>query len=85
VVQIFTYIKLLLSCRHYCYLHLILTFSNLIPISPGGHQFESCKEASAYLLSVSGVQDKGHLKSSYTDDGAQQLSSSMNMASESVS
>lgn len=51
-------------------------------VSPGGHQFESCKEASAYLLSVSGVQDKGHLKSSYTDDGAQQLSSSMNMASE---
>ncbi|BAT78511.1 Methyl-CpG-binding domain-containing protein [Vigna angularis] len=52
-------------------------------VSPGGHQFESCKEASAYLLSVSGVQDKGYLKSSCTDDGAQQLSSSMNMASES--
>ncbi|QCE15898.1 uncharacterized protein LOC114163788 [Vigna unguiculata] len=52
-------------------------------VSPGGHQFESFKEASAYLLSVSGVQDKGHLKSSCTDDGAQQLSSSMNMASES--
>ncbi|CAJ1974102.1 unnamed protein product [Sphenostylis stenocarpa] len=50
---------------------------------PSGHQFESCKEASAYLLSVSGVQDKGHLKFSYTDDGALQLSSSMNMASES--
>ncbi|KAG5018952.1 hypothetical protein JHK87_014807 [Glycine soja] len=51
-------------------------------VSPDGHQFESCKEASAYLLSVSGVQDRSHLKSSYTD-GAQQLSSSMNRASES--
>ncbi|RDX89257.1 Methyl-CpG-binding domain-containing protein 8, partial [Mucuna pruriens] len=49
-------------------------------VSPGGHQFESCKEVSAYLLSVSGVQDRSHLNSSYTD-GAQQLSSSMNMAS----
>ena len=56
----------------------------LIPSSPDGHQFESCKEASAYLLSVFGVQDRSHLKSSYSD-GAQQLSSSMNRASESVS
>lgn len=51
-------------------------------VSPGGQQFESCKDVSAYLLSVSGVQDRSQLKSSYTD-GAQQLSSSMNMASES--
>ncbi|RZC15965.1 uncharacterized protein LOC114409280 [Glycine soja] len=51
-------------------------------VSPDGHQFESCKKASAYLLSVFGVQDRSHLKSSYSD-GAQQLSSSMNRASES--
>lgn len=51
-------------------------------VSPGGHQFESYREVSAYLLSVSGVQDRSELKSSYTD-GAQQLSSSVNMASES--
>lgn len=66
------------------YIGFLCNFPNLIPSSPDGHQFESCKEASAYLLSVSGVQDRSHLKSSYTD-GAQQLSSSMNRASESVS
>ncbi|TKY74376.1 Methyl-CpG-binding domain-containing protein 8 [Spatholobus suberectus] len=51
-------------------------------VSPGGHQFDSCKEVSAYLHSVPGVQDRIHLRSSYTD-GAQQMSSSMSMASES--
>ncbi|KAL2339922.1 hypothetical protein Fmac_007862 [Flemingia macrophylla] len=49
-------------------------------IIPGGHQFESCKEISAHLLSVSGIQDGSYFKSSYID-GAQQLSSSMNVAS----
>ncbi|XP_020210008.1 uncharacterized protein LOC109795010 [Cajanus cajan] len=52
-------------------------------VSPGGHQFESCKEISAHLLSVSGAQDRNYLKSSYID-GSQQLSSSMNMASGSI-
>ncbi|XP_027357230.1 uncharacterized protein LOC113866600 isoform X2 [Abrus precatorius] len=51
-------------------------------VSPDGHQFESCKEVSAYLLSFFGVQDISCLKSSYTD-GSQQLSSSINLASES--
>ncbi|KAK7410519.1 hypothetical protein VNO78_01355 [Psophocarpus tetragonolobus] len=51
-----------------------------VPCCPGGRQFESCKEASAYVLSASGVQDRNQLKPSFTDD-AQQLSSSMNMAS----
>lgn len=47
-------------------------------VSPDGHQFESCKEVSAYLLSLFGVQD--HLKSNYTD-GSQHFSSNINNAS----
>ncbi|KAK7351186.1 hypothetical protein VNO77_10451 [Canavalia gladiata] len=50
-------------------------------VSPDGHQFESCKEVSAHLLSFYGVQ-ASHLKPSYPD-ASQQLFSSINMASES--
>ncbi|KAK7311631.1 hypothetical protein RJT34_09893 [Clitoria ternatea] len=51
-------------------------------ISPDGHQFESCKEVSAYLLSSSGVEDISRSKSSYTHD-MEQVSHSINIASES--
>ncbi|XP_061345942.1 uncharacterized protein LOC133291657 [Gastrolobium bilobum] len=53
-------------------------------VSPDGHQFESYKEVSEYLLSFFGVQDISHLKSNYTD-GSQKFSSNINMASESQS
>ncbi|XP_019415799.1 PREDICTED: methyl-CpG-binding domain-containing protein 8-like isoform X1 [Lupinus angustifolius] len=36
-------------------------------VRPDGHQFDSYKEVSTYLLSHFGVQDINHLKSSYAD------------------
>ncbi|KAE9603873.1 hypothetical protein Lal_00002050 [Lupinus albus] len=51
-------------------------------VSPDGLQFDSYKEVSTYLLSLFGVQDINHLKSSYAD-GSQHFSSNINMALES--
>lgn len=50
-------------------------------VSPDGRQFDSYKDVSSYLVSVFGVQDKSHLKCSYSD-GSQKLSSNINMVPE---
>ncbi|CAK8566350.1 unnamed protein product [Lathyrus sativus] len=50
-------------------------------VSPDGSEFETYKDVSSYLVSLSDVQDASHLKSSYTD-GSKQFSSNINMSSE---
>lgn len=45
----------------------ISIFSNLVFSSPNGLQFESCKEVSAYLLSLFGPQNESQQRSTRID------------------
>ncbi|KAJ0086240.1 hypothetical protein Patl1_08538 [Pistacia atlantica] len=50
---------------------LLTLFSHLLPSSPNGQQFASCKEVSSYLLSFSGLKDASQSNAGHTGDGVQ--------------